>query len=637
MIRRLFTFFALLALTNAAVAQQLPLVNMDGQTRRLPPGETLAVQPSTTGGASLNIPQGIAPTSPNDGDCWTTTSGWACRVNGVTLVALIPSPTNAALAALPSSLGRALRLGYYSEGDVAALAYVASGSACSLNAGAGDGGSQVPTSDGKCWLASFPPGGYDVRQFGARCTGSTANAATDTLAAQRAIAYAATRSPAEVLLPDTGHCAINATLSIASAVTLRGVATYNSGLIAAVTNLNPMISVAGNDVQIKNLYINGGGAGTNSSGWMIATSASNIARTIIRDLAIHDVCGALDISGYYPTIDNVFIDSAQGTGCTTNRIGHLTTGSNTVGAVINKLIVVANPSSKPLNCLLIEDTGGLWLSRSDFQICQTGTRIQPGANQWTAWATIDNAYLGDTNQSHGFVIDTGAASAIVEGLSCTACWSSSSIAGDGIWIGNTGGGTVNGIYFNGLRAYTNFANGLSINASSIGEVSITDAHMCSYGAASAGIYLASSVSGVSITNSEARPACANRPSSGGYGLFFGGSNNNIRLANFDSRGNATAIGGLPSGNSTVGLLMDQDNNAVGLTAAATVGLGIWKNYTISGTTPVTNITGAWDGRTVTIFPSAATPFATGGNICNAYTATVNVPIIATYLGCWRLK
>ena len=41
-------------------------------------------------------------------------------------------------------------------------------------------------------------------------------------------------------------------------------------------------------------------------------------------------------------------------------------------------------------------------------------------------------------------------------------------------------------------------------------------------------------------------------------------------------------------------------------------------------------------------PAAATPFATGGNICNAVTATAtdNVPIIATYSAtntCWNLK
>lgn len=40
---------------------------------------------STTGGAGLRIPPGAAPTSPVDGDMWTTTTGAFARINGVTV------------------------------------------------------------------------------------------------------------------------------------------------------------------------------------------------------------------------------------------------------------------------------------------------------------------------------------------------------------------------------------------------------------------------------------------------------------------------------------------------------------------------------------------------------------------------
>ncbi|MDG2532083.1 hypothetical protein P6144_00335 [Sphingomonas sp. HITSZ_GF] len=39
---------------------------------------------STTGGAGLNIPHGTAPTTPSNGDVWTTSAGVFARVNGVT-------------------------------------------------------------------------------------------------------------------------------------------------------------------------------------------------------------------------------------------------------------------------------------------------------------------------------------------------------------------------------------------------------------------------------------------------------------------------------------------------------------------------------------------------------------------------
>lgn len=40
---------------------------------------------STTAAASLNIPQGTAPSSPANGDVWMTTAGLFYRANGVTV------------------------------------------------------------------------------------------------------------------------------------------------------------------------------------------------------------------------------------------------------------------------------------------------------------------------------------------------------------------------------------------------------------------------------------------------------------------------------------------------------------------------------------------------------------------------
>ncbi len=45
---------------------------------------------STTGGASINIPPGTAPTSPNNGDVWTTSSGVFARIAGATYATSVP-------------------------------------------------------------------------------------------------------------------------------------------------------------------------------------------------------------------------------------------------------------------------------------------------------------------------------------------------------------------------------------------------------------------------------------------------------------------------------------------------------------------------------------------------------------------
>ena len=92
--RKLTAWLAMAALAGPALAgSNLPLVTQSGQTRQLPTGTTLATQPSTTGAASLNIPAGTAPTSPVDGDIWTTTGGIVTRINGVTAGPLAPLNT----------------------------------------------------------------------------------------------------------------------------------------------------------------------------------------------------------------------------------------------------------------------------------------------------------------------------------------------------------------------------------------------------------------------------------------------------------------------------------------------------------------------------------------------------------------
>ncbi|WP_157516636.1 hypothetical protein [Methylosinus sp. LW3] len=79
-------------------------------------------------------------------------------------------PNNTALSALPISYATAVaRLGYSSLGDGPALVFTPSNSACTLNAGAGDGASQVPSLDGKCWLGNFG-GEANLLHFGASAT-----------------------------------------------------------------------------------------------------------------------------------------------------------------------------------------------------------------------------------------------------------------------------------------------------------------------------------------------------------------------------------------------------------------------------------------------------------------------------------
>src|SRR5687768_9165368 len=52
--------------------------------RRLESGDTVQCYASVADAAPLNIPHGVAPSAPPDGDVWTTSTGLFVRISGVT-------------------------------------------------------------------------------------------------------------------------------------------------------------------------------------------------------------------------------------------------------------------------------------------------------------------------------------------------------------------------------------------------------------------------------------------------------------------------------------------------------------------------------------------------------------------------
>lgn len=123
---------------------------------------------------------------------------------------LYPSvATNANLLAMPTTATTSVvRLGFNAAGDADPLLYQASGSACSLNSGNGDNGSQVKSADGKCWIAAFPSSSVDVKEWGARFNG----VADDTSAIQAAVIYLSSLSNGGVLNLPAGTSNISSTI-----------------------------------------------------------------------------------------------------------------------------------------------------------------------------------------------------------------------------------------------------------------------------------------------------------------------------------------------------------------------------------------------------------------------------------------
>lgn len=121
---------------------------------------TAALCALASGAAAGPIPSYPAATTPLTG-----AEQLICAQGGVTKICLTgqaggggpPAANNAALQALAHNAAMSVvRQGFAAAGDSPPLTYTPSASACSLNSGAGDGGSQVPTSDSGCWIASLP-------------------------------------------------------------------------------------------------------------------------------------------------------------------------------------------------------------------------------------------------------------------------------------------------------------------------------------------------------------------------------------------------------------------------------------------------------------------------------------------------
>ncbi|RQR94561.1 hypothetical protein DIE04_19095 [Burkholderia sp. Bp8994] len=223
---------------------------------------TLTSSSTTTLGATRatsldNTP--IGSTTPSTGAFTTLSSTSPPTVGAATIYPAVAS--NTALQALSTATtGTVIRLGFNASGDTPPLTYTASTSACSLNSGAGDGGSQVKSADGKCWLAKFPPGGADIRWFGAQ-TGPSNNSTT---AFQNAVA-----ASNDVYVPP-GQFYMNATVTGISGVLIHGtwssvLSPYAAGNVLTITN--------GNFSTVRDLAFSGN-AGLSGSGLVLTTTAN---------------------------------------------------------------------------------------------------------------------------------------------------------------------------------------------------------------------------------------------------------------------------------------------------------------------------------------------------------------------------
>jgi hypothetical protein len=160
--------------------------------------------------------------------------------------------TDAALKAFPVTglaAGYAVRdVGYYAAGDMPAVLYTLQNSACSLNSGAGDGGSQIASNtSGHCWLLNTQTE-YDARVWGIKPDYNAGNhTGTDNTTA---LSYAisamqsttAEQTGAQLILPP--GLILTGPQTITRPINIRGTMSQQSGLVLKTGQNSPLLTVS---------------------------------------------------------------------------------------------------------------------------------------------------------------------------------------------------------------------------------------------------------------------------------------------------------------------------------------------------------------------------------------------------------
>ena len=593
----------------------------------------------------------VGPASSVLGDVplFNNTSGTALKDSGLPFSPTVA--TNAALKALTvGSFSTVYRTGFTTAADGGGMTYAFSGSSCSLNAGAGDNGSQVaPTTGTGCWLWQPPAAGSRPLVFGAVGNGST----DDTTALQAALT-ATTLAGIPLLIDGTHKYFISVgqtstgTPNIQGDVGNLGIYTTScpSGII--VNSDITALTLTGPSARVSHVCFQmAASSGTRASGAAIAVGATSgtqqghaevTSNTIIFSYNGIMVGGAT--TGTTQTngdlvADNIIISPSNiGIGN-----GLSSTSESTNGTTIRDNQVYCGSSGSAATGIAIYD-GSVRYYGSDGgpYLCNIGTALIPGASQFAS-GQFDGV-LGDTNTAQSLLIDPSAGG-IVTYARFTGSWTGYSTGSTNSSVKMTGAGEIKETMFIGYVAHSYIGQTVPlIDIENGTDTTITGSHIVADGGGSTtgpGIKLGASSSSVVIDGNFI--GSFNGTLATGISVVSGASVFSITANNIGTA--TTALSYSPNNETAViGGNIGVDNIAGAIASAGTITLPVNPTIAVSGTTTVTTINGAWSNRKVILYPTDASGFSiTGGagSACSNVVGTQNVGISLTWsagLGCW---
>ncbi len=289
---------------------------------------------------------------------------------------------DAQLSALSSTYApQVLRSGFAVLGDSPPVVFTSSGSACSLNAGAGDGGSQVPSSDGKCWIGSYS-GKVDVTDFGADKTG-----VADSAPAINAAAAAAQTAALDVYAP-SGTYHVKSALNLGSTSTAANNECLRGDGWETIFDVSPDFSTSATGIIIP----------------AISTAPANV-QFCVRDVHVRyhqppDLAVATTAASG-ATATTITVSSATGivvgdyvydtthSGAIVPNFPTTTNGGTIVASIVGNVVTLSQAIASP--GVSLADTINFAQPRANFTALSTGCSLTPGAPGCKyPWAVYNN-------------------------------------------------------------------------------------------------------------------------------------------------------------------------------------------------------------------------------------------------------
>ena len=629
----------------------------------------------------------------------TTVNGATCTLGSSCFVGATVA-TNSALKAVSISglsAGTAVtRAAYAASGDSGPVTYSLSLSPCSLSAGAGDNGSQVkPTVGTGCWLWNPPAGGVTPMAFGAAGNGST----LDTTAVQAA--HEATALAGIPLRFDNAHLYKVGTLLLDTPGDWEGPFRYGAwstsssitkcpwGLIANSTSQGDIIHGTAITGTIRGVCIDAtgsqsvqasAGAGIDisptttagyQSGW---TVEFNTILNAYDGIAINGAgynaacCGAGSAADGVSVAKNTIINPAR-YGISN---GLLTAGATTVGIsyIDNVIICGINGATHGIAGFALFDGGITYDGTNNGpEGCAVGFLIAPssvsnGVGGYVAQNAqlVARGVLGDQSVADELLIKpnaTGGVGGVVDFIQCDGCWVGATSTDQPVSIDCTIANTsCQEITFSDIVAhsgsgYTGDVFGIYGGSGGPYDVSIIGGTICSFGNAGVGstalnMQLGSGATGRYIVNGvRLGNGCPGGHTTNGIKLAVNAgslANGAVTITSNDISNVTTPLVYTPSAADKIivanNLGIDEETGSVA--AAASISLNAtFPTYGVTGaSTTITTISGQWTSRQVILIPVNSQTFNTGGNLCNAVSASANSMVIAKWnqgLSCWNLK